>query len=246
MRNPFCISKNKLKKLIEIKTQERLFTQIKKFKGSFALEEMFEQMENGSGIFDDSMIADTTKFTSKTENVEAFLAIDLSDFYFPNEESEICFEMKSGFSIPVEIDYDTLIKEIECDTHIDCSVRSKGKVFNFQIKRYPQAHLEHTTESLTKYIKETVNGYGNMAGSILIILLQPNTETPSEINFKEIHKNIMSIKDKISFEEINFLFNDKNQYIMWHQVFPECGHCKKPLVLLSERYQKEQEKWKDK
>jgi len=245
MQNPFCISKNKLKKLLEAKTQERLLSQIEKFKDSLPLEEMFNQMEQGSGVFDDSMSKDTTKFTNKTENVEAFLAIDLSDMYFPDEESKICFEMKKGFSSS-EITFDELIAGVECDTHIDCSVKGKEKSFYFQIKRYPQAYLEHTTESITKYIKEAVGGYGDMTGTILVILLQPNTETPSEIDFPKIYQNLQSIKDKISFQEIDFIFNDKNQYIIWHQVFPESGHYKKPLVLLSDRYKKEQEKWKGK
>lgn len=246
MKNPFCISKIKLKKLLEIKTQERLMGQIEKFKSSLSLQEMFSQMENGIGIFDEAMNRDTARFTNKTENVEAFLAIDLSDLYFPDEEPEICFEMKKGFPSSSEITFDELIAGVECDTHIDCSIKGNQKSFDFQIKRYPQAFLEHTTEGLTKYIKETVGGYGDMSNTILIILLQPNTEAPSDIDFPKIHQNLQSIKNKISFQEIDLLFNDKNQYIIWHQVFPLSGHYKKPLVLLSDRYKKEQDKWKDK
>jgi hypothetical protein len=245
MNNPYCISNILLKELWEDKNKDRLDKQILNFKG-LSVSELTSQMEKDAGTFYEAMVADTSKFTTITENVEILVATDLSGFYFPGFETEVCFEMRSNFKAPKNISYDDIVTGLESNTHIDCSIRSNEKQFDFQIKRYSQKHFSFTSEVMTEYIKNVIKSYGDMKGTILIIVLQPDTQPKEHFNFKEIHKNISTIKDKVSFNEINFLFNDENQQIVWWQVFPLFGLANKPLIFKSQKYQKVQEKMKTK
>ncbi len=122
-------------------------------------------------------IADSTaRFANKTENVEIITSFDLAEFYFPGENPQICFSVKDDFLSDTSVSYDSLIEGIESNTPIDCSIGANGREFHFQIKRYPQEYLAHTREALTNYIIDTISGYGSMKGTILIVILQPNTE----------------------------------------------------------------------
>jgi hypothetical protein len=201
-------------------------------------------MEREEGAFNDAIVAERTKFTKKTENVEIMLAFQLAAFYFPDDDAELCFMMRRDFSPASASSYDAIVAGIENDTAIDCTIKSDGREFNFQIKRCPQDYIVLTRDSLTAYIKKAVAGYGDMRGTILILLLQPNTEAANNLSFKQVHEDMAAMKDTISFDEIDFVFNDRNQNIRWQQVFPQYGHAEQPLVLLSEKYQKQQEEWR--
>lgn len=245
VNNKYCISNTLLKELWGKKNRNRLNNQILKFE-NLSLSEMTTQMENDKGIFYESMTEDTNKFTSKTQNVEILLATDLSEFYFPKIETEICFEMKRNFSAPKNISYDEITANIENNTYIDCSIRSGKKKFDFQIKRYSQEHFAFTSGAMSDFILKVVRGYGDMSKTILIILLQPDKEPKDHFDFKEIYNNISRIKNEISFDEINFVFNDELQQLIWWQVFPAFGLAKKPLVFTSGKYQKIQAESKKK
>ena len=247
MNNVFCINKKELKILWSGKQEDRLHKQINKFKDLLTLQEMFRQMEQDSGEFSEATTADTSKFSRVTANVEIGLALELADFYFPDAYPDICFEMKSGFSGVIS-SYDNLVENIESATHVDCSIKLEGRQFNFQIKRYPQSYCEYTNEAIIEFLGKTMKGYGDMNGTILIVLLQPEPDPKAfdKMDFKAIHAGLVAIKEKITFDEIDFIFNERNQQIFWHQVFPQCGHAKKPLVLSSDKYKKQQEELKDK
>lgn len=239
MNNRYCISKTVLKDLWKKKNRDRLNVQVLKFEHLFSMVEMTDQMEKSSGAFHDAMTKDTAKFSAITANVEILLADNLSEFYFPGIETEICFEMRCDFLPTSDISYDDITANIESNTYIDFTIKSGEKQFDFQLKRCPQNRLSFTTEIMSEYIKKVVTkDYGDMSKTILIVLLQPEKEPKDHFDFEEIHKNILSIKNQITFDEINFIFNDENQQLIWLQMFPSFGLVKKPLVFTSEKYQK--------
>ena len=247
MKNGFCISKIALNDLLMQRQKGVLLMLLERFKDTFSQAEIVAQMEAGTGAFSEAMTAEINKFSNKTENAEIITSFHLADLYFPDSDPEMCFEMRRDFTADKATSYDGIVAGIENDTEIDCSIKADGRQFNFQIKRYPQKYLPHTREALTKYITETIAGYGSMKGRSLVLLLQPDTEERNDqLSFKQVHEDMVAIKEKISFDEITFVFNDRNQQIFWQQVFPQYGHSVIPLLLLSDKYKAQQEEWKKK
>jgi hypothetical protein len=245
MSKKFCIQKSQLVALRKQKSNHRTDEQSAKF-DDISMHEKVSQMEKETGEFYEAMTADTAKFSKNTDNVEMMVSIDLSEFYFPDADAQICLEMKTDFKSPDILTWDNILEGFEKDTPIDCSVKSEDKQFNFQIKRYPQAYLPFTSKDISDYIKAIVAGYGDMTGIILIILLQPKNTPEGYFDFNEIHEQVKEIKNKISFDEINFIFNDENIQMIWRQIYPGNGHAKKPLIFESEKYQKIQLESKNK
>jgi hypothetical protein len=77
-----------------------------------------------------------------------------------------------------------------------------------------------------------------MKGTILIILLQPNSESQNDFSFEKIYDYVLTIKEKVSFDEIDFIFNAMNQKISLLQIFPNYKATSKPLELLSDKYKR--------
>ncbi len=247
MNNGFCIPKNAFQALLIERQKAMLRRVMATFADSLSQQEMVAQMEREEGAFSEAMKAENAKFAAKTTNVEIVIAFQLADFYFPGVDAELCFEMRKSFSPDSATSYDNIVAGIENDTAIDCAIRADGRQFHFQIKRCPQEYLPHTRAALTEYIKKTLSHYGNMKGTGLVLLLQPNTEERNDdLSFKEVHEDMVAIKDQITFNEIVFVFNNQMQSMRWQQVFPAYGYSEKPLVLLSEKYQAQQEEWKNK
>ena len=234
----YSISNTQLKNLWLAKQEERLSKEIRKFSGAVSLEEMATQMESDNGPFAESIKRSTTKFSNRTENVEILTADHLSSLYFPNIETDICFEMKDSFHGGIVTTYNELTENISQHTHIDCSISSGLRSFNFQIKRYPEPYKKITNEAVSSFIEETIKRYSDMKGTILIILLQAETPIPREgLDFDKIHKYVSSMK-RTGFDEINFIFNKGNRHIHWRQVYPDHGYSEIPLILLSDKYKK--------
>lgn len=247
MKNGFCITKSAFQALLMQRQKAMLRRVMESFADNLSQQEMAAQMEREEGVFSDAMKVENAKFAAKTANVEIVVAFQLADFYFPGVDAELCFEMQEDFSPDSATSYDNIVADIENDTAIDCTIKADGRHFNFQIKRYPQEYLSHTHAALTKYIKKTLTHYGNMKGTGLVLLLQPNTEERNdELSFKGVHEDMMAIKDKITFDEIVFVFNDQMQSMRWQQVFPAYGYSEKPLELQSDKYKAQQESWKNK
>jgi hypothetical protein len=247
MESKFCISKSAFKRLFAQRQEAMLLRVIRSFDGIMTREMMLAQQEQEEGAFSDAMKAEYVKFGKKTENVEVLIAFQLADFYFSEADPDLCFEMRRDFSPDSATSYDSLVAGIESNIAIDCSIKANGRQFNFQIKRYPQEHLPHTSKALTEYIKKTIAGYGPMKGTSLVLLLQPNSEARNDdLNFRQVHEEMVAIKSSISFDEIVFVFNDSLQNIRWQQVFPKYGYSERPLVLLSDKYKAQQEEWKKK
>lgn len=239
----FCIGKEEFKQLFERRQRERVLSLLGEYIGTFSMEEMHDQMVDDQGAFAEAVAVSNAKFTNKTENVEIITAFDLAEFYFPDENPQICLAVKDDFPGDAAVSYDSIVASIENDTPIDCSIGLNGREFHFQIKRYPQAHLAHTREALTEYIKKTMRGYADMKDTILVIILQPNTEEANDLSFKGIHEDIVAIKDEVNFREIDLVYNHRGQEMRWEQIYPEFGHSVKPLLLMSDKYKARQAEW---
>ncbi len=244
----FCGTKNQLQALIENAIRDFLNEEILKFvQDGMSLEEMLKQQTEESGPFAEAATAVIKRFTSKTENVEVMLSLELSVLYDfgPKEEIGICFEMKSGFSGKVFVLSD-LTANIESATHIDCRIRSKTKEWHFQIKRYPSEHLEFTQEAIIKYFGEIFEKYGKMTGTNLVLLLQPILEAATiPLDFKKIHQALVLMGDKVSFDEVALIFNANNKKISLARIFPDLKIASKPLQFRSEKYQEMQRNWEN-
>jgi hypothetical protein len=179
------------------------------------------QLATQKGPILEAMDVETKKSARKTENIEVIKALQLSDFYYPHEETEICFELRSNVDLKSIESFDDLIDSFEDSTHIDCQIGTKTKSLNFQIKRYPADYLKHTNEAFLDWFAKTTRHYGDMSGTILAILLQPSKPHElSAINPSEISKILISRKEKISFDEVVFTYNDRNKFFTLHRVYP--------------------------
>jgi len=244
----FCIPKDELSLLLENEIKRFTFEEILKFfETGLTLEEMAEQQINESGPFNEACTVAIKKFSNKTENVEIHLALSLSDIYSlgPKNEISICFEMKDDFNKKIS-NLSDLTANIECATHIDCSIVSRKKEWRFQMKRYPSEYLKFNDKKIISYLKKIFSKYGEMADTNLIILLQPTQKAATTpINFEKIYQSMKSIASKISFGEVSFIFNANMKNIMLIRVFPDFIKTKVPLKFKSPKYQELQKKWEE-
>jgi hypothetical protein len=236
IKNPYCISKNDLLELWINQQKDRTDGFMKNFAGKFDMQEMVAQMEKEKGEFWDFFKTNTDKFANKTENVEVFMAVEIVDFYFKVEmDVNICFEMRTEFRGELIETLDELVSKIESDTHIDCSIKSKDLMLDFQIKRYPQQYKKFSGEAIIEFLKGVFSGYGEMKNVILAILLQPNTEEQTKLFFQEIHDQLMTMKEKVNFSEVVFIFNLSNKNVVFTRVYPDFVFSHKPIQWRSEK-----------
>lgn len=237
----FCIPKNVLYELYLKKQKGRVFSVLEKFGNNFSGQEIINQVKNDTGEVGTFVQKDTDKLTNKTENTEILMAFDLADFYFGLETNpEICFDMRNDFKSESVRSYDNLVSQIESYTDIDCSIKDSEQSFDFQIKRFPQKYLEHNNETVIKYFEEDVfPHYTKNNNMILAVLLQPHPPfSDSDLDFKILNQYLVSIKEKINFSEIIFVFNINNEKLALSRVYPDYVSSTKPLELLSDKYKK--------
>ena len=244
----FCVTKNQLQALVENAIRGFLTEEILKFtRDGMSLEEMLKQQIDESGSFAEALETAIKRFTSKTENVEVHLALDLVTLYNfgPKKEIGICFEMKSGFNKKVSTLSD-LTTNIKSATHIDCRIRSKKEEWHFQIKRYPSEYLKFTQKAIIEYLEKVFEKYGEMTDTHLILLLQPTLEAATTpLDFKKMHQALVLMGNKISFDQVALIFNANNKKISLVRIFPDFKIAAKPLQFLSEKYQEMQNKWEN-
>ena len=221
MKNPFVISRIDLVRLYGESKRQFVNELFFKSLNTFSRDNIAMQLATQSGPIVEAINVETRKSAQKTENVEVLKALQLSDFYSPHEETEICFELRSDVDPKSIKSYDDLVSSFEDGTHIDCQVRTKTKNLNFQVKRYPADYLKHTNEAFMEWFEKLTKHYSEMSGTILAVLLQPSEPHGlSEINPSEILKMLISQKEKISFDEIVFTYNDRNKFFTLHRVYP--------------------------
>lgn len=222
MENYFCAPRVYIRQLWnESKrdfTKELFLKSLEKYKR----EEIEEQLNNKKGEIIDAINAESKLSSKKTENVEVMNALQLSDFYFPHEETDICFAMRRGVDIKEIKSYEDLVDSFENDTHVDCKVKAKERELFFQIKRYPQEYLAHSNEAFINWFENKVLlHYAGIKGTYLVIILQPTVPlAPNTLDIQKIADYLKINKDRLIFEEIALIYND-SKYFALHKLFPE-------------------------
>ncbi len=221
MNNPYCASYENVRKLYidhtKALTREKYDEWVKKS----SREQVKVQLDARKGEVIDGIwkiIRDTIK---QTEFVEFLAALQLADFYFPNEEKSVCFELKRNVK-PSDIkSFEELIKNIENDTYIDCEIKTADQKISFQIKR---DYSDHTPNGFSLWLNEKVfiKKYGDMKGTSLVLYLGvPTDGSVVEIDkfYEEFTKNCTQ---HISFDKVLLLYNDKTSgHIVLHEFFPK-------------------------
>ncbi len=242
MENPFSAPRHEMLRLFlesRIRTTQEL---LRDAIAANSYDEVKRQVMSKTGPIVDEMMKTPEAFARRTENVEFVTALGLSDFYFgPRAETSISFEMKRGFRPGENLTYEEILNNIESATHIDCAITEGGKTLTFQIKRYPQAYLEHTNDAFLKWLdEEIIEGYGNMNGTILVVILQPNTPpAPTAFRFRQLGESITSRARNITFDEIALTYTDfanNQQLAVLNRLFPKYERTATPLEWVMRRF----------
>jgi hypothetical protein len=230
MNNPACIQKQDLLRMFwHDSTQSRLAALLEKFGDRFSLQEIHDQMQSGEGEVGEYFKNELKRFSTVTINDEVANALTLSDFYFPDAESSICFEMRSDFQGGCINDFKELADNVETATDIDFRIRNPDQIYDFQLKQYPEEYKEWSVERVLTYIEESViSKYSKdeNKGLSIVITIKPTqlSNFKETEDFKQLHE---LLKDKeIALEEICFLYNRNNEHMVWYQVFPKRGYSK--------------------
>lgn len=206
------------------------------------MDEIRQQVAAQAGPIVEDMNRATEAFARRTENVEFVTALGLSDFYFgPDTETTISFEMRRDFRPRSDATYEEITQNIESATHVDCAVTDGTRSLNFQIKRYPQAYLEHSNDAFLSWLDEDViAGYGEMNGTILIVLLQPTQPPgPTAFRFTPLSEAIAARADNITFDEIALSYTDiarGRQLAVLHRMYPVHRRTVAPLEWMMMRF----------
>ena len=187
----------------------------------------------------------TKAFALRTENVEFASALGLSNFYFGFDiETEVSFEMRRNFVRPDPVTYEDIVSNINSGTHIDCAVGRDGQTLDFQVKRYPQTRLAHTNEALLAWLDaEVFARYADMNGTILVILLQPNTPpAQTALRFPDLSAALLAKQSAISFDEVAVSYTDfgnGRQTATLHKLYPREERIDFPLGQVIRRFRGE-------
>lgn len=187
----------------------------------------------------------TAVFAGKTENYEYVSALGLSNFYFGFDiETEISFEMRRNFVCPNPVTYEDVVSNIDSATYIDCAISEGRRTLNFQIKRYPQVRLLHTNGAFLAWLDtEVFAHYAPMNGTILVVLLQPNTPpAQTALRFSELSAALLVKQSPISFDEVAVSYTDYNnghQTAALHKLYPREERIDFPLEQVLMRFRGE-------
>ena len=230
----FCISKENLNKLFYTELgEERVNLILKNFSDKYSLSDIISMMNDENNEIGKFCKQQNDKFAVKTENVEIVHSIDLAELYFPNENPDICFNIKNSVQESEILTIKDLIQDIDPDTEIDCLIKNGSKQFKFQLKEYPEEYLELTPTKIIEFIDKKIispEKYNteNNKDLIIVITLKPEVDTAFKelSDFKIIHEYLKQRDIKLL--EINFLYNRNCEHLVWYQVYPQLGHSKIP------------------
>ena len=219
MNNPYCASFEEMCDLYVtyVKTQSR--KDYDAWATKLTRKEIKEQLDTQKGGMIDGIRDLIKRTTKKSEFVEFFAAIQLADFYFPNESKSICFEIKRSVKPERIKTYEDLISSFEDYTHIDCEVRGKNRTISFQIKR---DYSDHTPEGFAMWLNQKVfKKYAEMSGTALVVFLgvpQDNRVVALDKYYEEFIKNCL---ENTSFDSVSILYNDNDKgHIVLHELYP--------------------------
>lgn len=164
---------------------------------------------------------------------EIFTAIfNVMDF-FP-EGGAIGFPMKPSFNPNVDVieSFDDLVSFREINSINDFLIETKDGAFAFQLKRY-RGSLN--TNDILTFLRKTIDEYyGQLRDTILLVVLQPNSNNITAVNFDKIHdelKNLNSLDDGT----VLISYNANGKQIIMQQVHPERARSAHDLKLPSQR-----------
>lgn len=245
MNNPFPASRDEMNQLFVESRKKFAKDFLEELKTRYSYEEVVSQTTAQAGPVVDELNRALDGFARDTDNVEFATALGLSDFYFgPDAKTTISFEMNRNFKASGAMTYEELIAGMEKNTHIDCAIAGDGKSLNFQIKRYPQAHLEHTNEAFLAGLDVKVfEYYANMGGTILVVVLQQNSPpTQTAFRFTELSEELQARKAKITFDEVVLLYTDYSngkKLAVLHKLYPEHKRIVAPMEWMLKRFRGE-------
>lgn len=219
MNNPYCASFEEVRDLYVTYMKAQSRKNYDAWAAKLTRKEIREQLDTQQGGMIDGIRDLITKTTKKSEFVEFLAAIQLADFYFPNESKSICFEIKRSVKPESIKTYEDLIGSFEDYTHIDCQVRGANKTISFQIKR---DYSDRTPEGFATWLNEKVfKKYAEMSGTALVVFLgvpQDNRVVALDKYYEEFVKNCT---EHISFDSVSVLYNDKDSgHVVLHELFP--------------------------
>lgn len=245
MNNPYSASRDEMRALFVASRKAFAESALNAAYQKYPLADVQAQVAASFGPIVDEINKETNRFARETENVEFVTALGLSDFYFgPDVQTQVSFEMRRDFQRDVTLSYESLIAGIESATHIDCAIAANGQSLAFQIKRYPQAHLDHTNEALLSYLDNDVfPHYPNMQGTILVILLQPNSPpAPTAFRFPELSAALLDGSRTITFDEVALSYTDivnGSPFAVLHKLYPLDSRQEISLDIMLKRFRGE-------
>ncbi len=172
------------------------------------------------------------KSKRKKEDIEIFIAIDDCLTWYSDVDKKVCFVLKSGTQAnKLNIkDLADLKKVVEESTLTDFAIWSNG-LRKFQLKQYKEK-LE--TDYFFEKIKKTLDKYGNDLGqtNLLFVMQSDDKKAKMKINFNKLNKKLLGLKIK-NIGEILVQYNQNNNFIVIHQIYPEAKSMRKKLSLPS-------------
>lgn len=230
MSNIYTASRADLRKLFVDSRKEKVRENYKRLLKAFSRQELEQQLDKGEGEIVDSVNEIAATSAPNNANVEVFTALGLADFYYPDTEAEIAFEISDKVDPTSITTYEELTSAFETDTPVDCRVFSGDETLNFQIKRYPHPHLEFAPKAIVSWFEKVIGHYGDMSDTKLCILLQPSGDYKEGVlDIGKVITGIQALSEKISFNEVMFTYNEGMQHMVLHKVHPETKRLLVPL-----------------
>lgn len=243
--NPYTDTTANIRKLLIESRKQYAASVFAEAVKQYGRQEAERQIMAQSGPIVDKINEVAESLAKKTENVELITGLGLADLYFgPDSKTSISFEMKPGFAGGKLSTYADLIANIATSTHIDCSISDGKQNYDFQIKRYPQAYLEHTNEAFLKWLEEVLQGYSEMSGTTLVIILQPNIPPTQKtlFDFPRLSSELSARSNSITFDGIALTYTDSRrdgEYSVLHRIYPKNEKAFMSLPMMLKRFRGE-------
>jgi len=219
MNNPYCASFETVRDLYaqHIKSMSR--EDYDDWAKKLSRTEIKKQLDVQKGGIIDSIRNRIKTIIKQTEFVEFIAALQLADFYFPNANKDIYFELKRNTKSEDIKSYQDLVDSFESRTHIDCEVRSGGQKISFQIKR---DYSDHTPAGFATWLnKKVFDKYGDMGGTTLVVFLGIPADG-SVIDIDKFYSEfIKTCLEHISFDKVCLLYHDGgSKHMVLHEFYP--------------------------
>lgn len=159
--------------------------------------------------------------TVDTKDYELYLAI--TDLYYQfDKDCDFCFNLKPSYNP----DKDKILTVDDLRTYTDdppdVIVLSKGKFYDFELKRY---RGELTYEALFSFVKKKIILHYSGKANYLIIIQPKPFSTMTFSVFKDLHESLKKENNQPGY--IGFTFNVNNKEIFLVRVLPILDQSKR-------------------